>query len=257
MSSGLPLSGVVITLNEADRIRRCLDSLAGVCAERLVVDSGSTDDTVAIARDCGAEVRHQPWLGFAAQKTLATSSARQPWVLLLDADEWLGEGADRELRGLFGSGRVELADVWCLARRTHFLGRPLRFGGVNREWVHRLSRPDMRYLPVLVHEGPDLAGKRVRRCGAVIEHDTARSLHEYRAKLSGYAELWARQRHASGKRPGPLAPALHAAAYLLKAYVARGGFLDGRRGWLFHQSHAQYVHRKYARLREMAAQDAP
>ncbi len=252
MSAPLPLSGVVITKNEADRIRRCLDSMAPVCAERLVLDSGSDDGTVALAEAAGARVEHQDWLGFAAQKTLATSRARQPWVLLLDADEWLGENAERTLRELFDSGRMDTCDVWCLQRRTHFLGRPLRFGGWGREWVHRLSRPDLRYLPMLVHEGPDLTGKRVGHCEARIEHDTARSLEEYRRKLAGYAALWATQRRRDGKRCGAAAPWLHAAAYWLKSYVLRGGFLDGAAGWRFHACHTRYVFDKYARLHAQA-----
>ncbi|MCD9027356.1 glycosyltransferase family 2 protein [Luteimonas sp. BDR2-5] len=251
MTAPLPLSGVVITRNEADRIGRCLASLAPVCAELLVVDSGSTDATVDIARAAGARVVHQDWLGFAAQKTLATSLARQPWVLLLDADEWLDDGAGPALRALFASDRLESCDVWCLRRRTRFLGHPLRFGGWSREWVHRLSRPDMRYLPVLVHEGPDLAGLRVGHCDARIEHETARSRAEYRAKLSGYAQLWASQRHQAGRRAGPLAAPVHALAYWLKHYVLQGGFLDGATGWRFHACHTRYVYEKYARLRRM------
>ena len=248
----LPLSGVVITRNEADRIGRCLASMAPACAELLVVDSGSDDDTVAIARAHGAQVRHQPWLGFAAQKTLATSLAAQPWVLLLDADEWLADGAAEALRALFASGELEHRDVWCLRRRTRFLGRPLRFGGWSREWVHRLSRPDMRYLPALVHEGPDLAGKRVGHCGSVrIEHETARSLEEYRRKLRGYAELWAKQRARDGRRAGAAAAPVHALAYWLKHYVLQGGVLDGATGWRFHACHTRYVYEKYALLRGM------
>lgn len=198
-------------------------------------------------------MEHQEWLGFAAQKTLATSRATQPWVLLLDADEWLADGAADALRALFASDRLESRDIWCLPRRTRFLGRPLRFGGWSREYVHRLSRPDMRYLPALVHEGPDLAGKRVGRCSARIEHETARSLEEYRAKLDGYARLWAKQRIAQGRRAGPAAAATHAAAYWLKHYILRGGFLDGGTGWTFHACHTRYVFQKYTMLRSGSA----
>lgn len=249
MASTLPLSGVVITRNEADRIGRCLASLAPVCRELRVLDSGSDDETVAIARAAGAVVEHQDWLGFAAQKTLATSRASQPWVLLLDADEWLDAQSQERIAGLFASGQIESRDVWCLPRRTWFLGKPLRFGGWAHEYVHRLSRPDLRYLPVLVHEGPDLTGKRVGHCEARIEHETARSLDEYRAKLAGYARLWAQQRREAGRRAGRMSAAVHAAAYWLKHYVIRGGFLDGRTGWQFHTCHTRYVYDKYDLLR--------
>src|SRR5690606_11600340 len=121
----LPLSGVVIAKDEGDRIGRCVASLAALCSEVVVLDSGSADDTVAVAEAAGARVVQQPWLGFAAQKNAAILQATQPWVLLLDADEWLGDGAEAALRALFFDGGVERADVWRLPRRTHYLGTAL------------------------------------------------------------------------------------------------------------------------------------
>ena len=150
MSNPLPLSGVVITKNEADRIGRCLQSMRSVCTEMLVLDCGSDDDTVAVARAAGARVEHQDWLGFAGQKNEAISRATQPWLLLLDADEWLAEGARKNCGPLFDSGRVEQADVWKLVRRNWFLGTMLR----GKERAERLVRPDHRYLPMRVHERP-------------------------------------------------------------------------------------------------------
>jgi len=245
----LPLTGVVIAHNEADRIGRCVAILAKVCSEVVVLDSGSEDDTAAVAEACGARVVQQPWLGFAAQKNAAIRQATQPWVLLLDADEWLGEGADDALRSLFADGRIERADVWRLPRRTHYLGTALDHGGWGREPVERLFRPGLRYLPAQVHEKLDLAGRRVASVDARIEHDTARSDAEYAAKLDRYAALWAAQRHAAGKRAGPFAAWLHAAAHWLKNYVFRGGFLDGGTAARYHFLHARYVYRKYALLR--------
>ena len=251
MTHRLPLSGVVIAKDEADRIGRCVASLAAVCADVLVLDSGSGDATVAVATAAGARVEQQPWLGFAAQKNAAIARATQPWVLLLDADEWLAPDAGERLRALFASGAVERADAWRLLRRTHFLGTPLEHGGWGREKVERLFRPDLRYLPADVHEKLDLAGRRVATLEARIEHDTARSFEEYAAKLQRYAQLWARQRHAAGRRAGPLAAPLHAAAYWLKNYVLRGGFRDGAMARRYHALHARYVHDKYALLRAL------
>lgn len=245
----LPISGVVIAKNEADRIGRCVASLAEVCSEVLVLDSGSSDATAEVARAAGARVEQQTWLGFAAQKNAAIARATQPWVLLLDADEWLDGAAAGALRGLIVDGGVERADVWQLPRRTHYLGTPLDHGGWGREWVERMFRPDLRYLPAEVHEKLDLRGRRVARVEARIEHDTARSDAEYAAKLDRYAALWAQQRHAAGKRAGPFAAPLHAAAYWLKNFVLRRGFLDGGSAPRYHWLHARYVYRKYALLR--------
>lgn len=249
MPQPLPISGVVITKNEADRIARCVASLRAVCAEVLVMDSGSSDDTVARATAAGARVAHQDWLGFAAQKNAVIAAAGQPWVLLLDADEWLDAGAEQILRNLFAGSQIENADVWRLVRRTHFIGKALNFGGWGRESVDRLFRPDLRYLPAQVHERLDLSGKRVARVAARIEHDTARSAEEYRGKLDRYARLFAEQRLAAGKRAGVLAPWTHAGFYLLKNFIVRGGFLDGPRGWQYHALHARYVWNKYRQMR--------
>jgi (heptosyl)LPS beta-1,4-glucosyltransferase len=251
-----PLSGVVIAKNEGDRIGRCIASLVPVCREVVVLDSGSTDDTVAVAQAAGARVLQQPWLGFAEQKNAAIRQAAQPWVLLLDADEWLGAGAADALRALFASGAVERADAWRLPRRTHYLGTTLDHGGWGREPVERLFRPGLRYLPARVHEKLDLAGHRVASVDARIEHDTARSDAEYAAKLDRYAALWAEQRRAAGKRAGPLAAALHAAAHWLKNFILRGGFLDGGSAPRYHFLHARYVFRKYALLRARGGGDA-
>jgi len=250
------LSGVVITKNEGDRIARCVRSLAEVCAEVVVLDSGSTDDTVAQARAAGARVEHQDWLGFSAQKNAAIALARQPWVLLLDADEWLGEGAAERLRALFADGRVESAEVWTIERRTHFLGKALNFGGWGRESLERIFRQPIRYWPAKVHERLDTDGMRVETTRVRIEHDTARNEADYRAKLQRYARLFAEERLVNKKRSakkGPLTPYLHSGFYLLKNYVLRGGFLDGAMGWRYHRCHARYVFDKYRILRELAA----
>lgn len=247
MAALLPLSGVVIARNEGDRIGRCLQSLQPLCRELLVVDSGSDDDTVAVAQSFGARVEHQTWLGFGMQKNHAISRATQPWLLLLDADEWLAEDAGCAIRALFDSGRVEEADAWRLKRVNWFLGTRLR----RVERFTRLVRPDHRYLPMRVHERPDLAGKRVLDCDAVIEHNTARSLEQHIAKNDRYALLWAEQRHADGKRCPAWAPWTHAAAYWLKAYLLHGAWREGRGGWWYHRSHARAVMRKYSHLRAL------
>lgn len=248
MPAPLPISGVVITKNEADRIGRCLDSMRGLCAELVVVDSGSTDDTVAVATAHGARVVHQDWLGYAAQKSFANTRAVHDWLLLLDADEWLSDGTEARIRGLFADGRVEQADAWRLTRRNRFLGHRLRGG----EPMERLVRAGWRYLPSQVHERPDLEGKTVRRLDADFEHDTSRSHAEHVAKLSRYAALWAQQRFDAGKRASTLDGPLHASAYLLKQYLLRGAWLDGAAGWRFHRAQAAYVLEKYRILRGLA-----
>lgn len=251
MAEPLPLSGVVITFNEADRIARCVASLRALCDDVLVLDSGSTDATIEIARGLGARVEHRDWDGFAGQKNAAIERARQPWVLLLDADEWLEPEAQARVRALFATA-VEQADCWLLLRRTHFLGHAMRGGSFAREPVHRLFRAHLRHALVPVHEYLDVEGARVRRSDIVLEHDTARSEAEYWSKLQGYARLWAQSRLSRGRRPGALRGVLAAVAYLLKNVLVRGGWRDGTAGLRFHWLHARYARLKYAILRTMS-----
>lgn len=255
-SSGqsLPLSGVIVCKNEADRIGRCVASLLPVCAEIIVLDSGSTDDTIAIARGLGAVVEHQDWLGFARQKNAAIERASQPWVILLDADEWLQADAQQRLRGLFADDRVEQADVWQLPRRTHYLGHPMRGGSFAREPVERLFRAHLRHAVVPVHEYLDTRGQRVRLSDIRLEHDTARNASEYWRKLQGYARLWANQQAARGKRSWPGRGMLAALAYAAKNLLLRGGLVDGLPGLRFHWLHMRYVALKYALLRHAATE---
>lgn len=250
MTEPLPLSGVVITLNEADRIARCVASMRAICDDVLVLDSGSTDGTQAIAQALGARVEHRDWDDFARQKNAAIERAKHRWVLLLDADEWLEPPAQARVRALF-TGEVEQADCWLLLRRTHFLGHAMRAGSFAREPVHRLFRSHLRHGLVPVHEFLDVAGQRVRRSDIVLEHDTARSEAEYWSKLQRYARLWAQSR-AVQQPPSKWRGPLSAATYLLKNLVVRGGVIDGRAGFRFHGLHARYAALKY---RLLARQD--
>lgn len=246
-----PLSGVIVAKNEADRIGRCVASLTPICREVIVLDSGSSDATVSIARELGARVEHRDWDGYARQKNAAIALASQPWVILLDADEWLEPDAQTELRRLF-AGDIEQADVWLLLRRTHWLGTPMRRGSFSREAIERLFRAELRHADIPVHEYLDTAGRTVRRSRIRMEHDTARSALEYRQKLSRYAALWAESRAARGNTAWPGRGLLAAAAYALKNLIVQGGALDGRAGLAFHREHMRYAALKYRLLREFA-----
>ena len=252
MSSKLPLSGVVITKNEADRIVRCVTSLLKVCREVIVLDSGSTDATVSLAREAGARVQHQDWLGFSAQKNAVIELASQPWVFLLDADEWCEDNDIAQLQHLIASPQFDQADVWNCQRQTYFLGKSLSFGGREKEPVERVFRNTLRYLPAQVHEKLDLTNQRVKSANIRIQHDTARSYHEFSAKLDGYAALFAEQNIRKAKKAYAGQATIHAFFYLLKNYLFRGGFLDGKQGFYYHWLHARYVWMKYKLLADKA-----
>lgn len=246
----LPLSGVVVAMNERDRIGPCLQSLLAVCSEVLVVDAGSGDGTAEFAASMGARVVHHDWAGYAAQKNVAITGAGQPWVLLLDADEWLEPDALDALARLFRSGRVEDADVWRLARRTRFLGKPMRAGCFAREPVERLFRGHHRYVDLPVHEFLATAGSRIASAGIHLEHDTSRDADEHWRKLQRYARLSADAAAARGRRGWPGRGALSAIACLARNLLLRGGIIDGPRAWRFHWLNARYSALKHRLLLE-------
>ncbi len=248
MSQKLPISGVVITKNEADRIVRCVMSLLKICQEVIVLDSGSSDDTVRLAREAGARVEHQDWLGFSAQKNAVIELASQPWVFLLDADEWCEDGDIAKLQSLMTSSQFETADVWNCQRQTYFLGKSLSFGGREKEPVERVFRNDLRYLPAQVHEKLDLKNRTVKSSNIRIQHDTARSYREYAEKLDRYAALFAEQNAHKAKKAYAGQAGIHAFFYLLKNYIFRGGFLDAKQGFYYHWLHTRYVWTKYKLL---------
>jgi (heptosyl)LPS beta-1,4-glucosyltransferase len=251
-SQGLtPVTGVVVACNEADRIVRCVESLRLVCAEVIVVDSGSTDGTRELAAKAGARVIVRAWPGFAAQKNFAIESAATDWVLLLDADEWVTPELAEEIRTLLGEPqRLQAHAAFSMRRRNHFLGRELTHGGWGRERLVRLLRRECRYLDMRVHERLDLSGKKVGRLRAGILHETYRDLAEYQRKLTRYAELFAEDRHAAGKRASLFDLLLRPAVYFVRNYLVRGGFLDGLPGLMVDRFHAHYVFTKYALLWE-------
>lgn len=255
MSSKLPLSGVVITKNEADRIVRCVSSLMKVCREVIVLDSGSADQTVQLAREAGARVEHQDWLGFSSQKNAVIELASQPWVFLLDADEWCEDRDIAQLQRLMESSRFEEADVWKCQRQTYFLGKSLSFGGREKEAVERVFRNSLRYLPAHVHEKLDLKNRVVRTANIRIQHDTARSYDEYAKKLDSYAALFAEQNVHKKSYVGQAV--VHALFYWVRSYVFRGGFLDGKQGFYYHWLHTRYVWMKYKFLAAKAHANNP
>jgi (heptosyl)LPS beta-1,4-glucosyltransferase len=223
---------------------------AAVCSEVIVLDSGSTDDTVQIAAAAARAWKHG-MAGLRAAEERGHRDGARAWVLLLDADEWLEAPAQREVRALF-AGQIEQSDVWLLLRRTHFLGHALRGGSFAREPVHRLFRSTLRHGLRAVHEYLDVQGRTVRTSRIVLEHDTARSAEEYWSKLQRYAALWAGEQRAKGRSTNALRGVFAATAYLLKNLVLRGGFVDGAAGLRFHWLHAKYSKLKY----DLLARDA-
>jgi glycosyltransferase involved in cell wall biosynthesis len=248
------LSLVVITRDAGAQLAACLDSVR-FAAETLVVDSGSRDDTVEIARARGARVVEQPWLGFGAQRRHAVEAAAHDWVLCLDADERLSP----ELASAIGAALREPGHVaFKMARRNRFFGRWLRHGEGYPDWTIRLfDRRRARWTDDVVHEHVVADGP-VGRLEGDLLHASAESLDAYLAKQNRYSTLQAEAMHARGERAGLARMALSPFARFLRFYVVKLGFLDGAAGFAHIAIGAFASFLKYAKLRALNARaEAP
>jgi len=244
-----PVSACVITLNEADRIDACLESL-GWCEEIVVVDSHSTDDTRARAAARGARVIERDWPGHAAQKELAIRAAAHDWVLCLDADERLSDPLREEI-GALRAGGLAGAAGWSMPRCSQYLGRWIRHGTWYPDRTLRLfdrrrgrfvANPDYDLHEKVVLDGPT----------GVLRNDLLhvpyRSLSDHLKTIDSYTTIMARGLHEQGRRARVSDLVIHPWARFAQFYVFKAGFLDGWRGLLLAYLAAHYVRLKYAKL---------
>jgi len=250
MSGPLPLSLCVITRDAAALLADCLAS-ATFAGEVVVVDSGSRDDTVEIARGRGARVIEREWAGFGAQKQFAVGAAAHDWVLCLDADERvtpeLAAAISREMKA---PGAV----AYAFARRNRFLGRWLAHGEGYPDWNVRLfDRRRARWSDDPVHERV-VADGRVARLGGDLLHASAESLDDYLEKQNRYTTLQAQAMHARGERATLAQLVLTPVIRFLRFYVVRLGFLDGVAGLVHIAIGCQNSFLKYAKLRALTVE---
>jgi glycosyltransferase involved in cell wall biosynthesis len=245
----MKISLCIITLNEETNLPRCLASSAPLVDEIVIVDSGSTDRTEAIARQYGAHwVPHQ-WLGYVRQKNLALSLASLPWVLSLDADEALSPRLAEEIRALKATEPPAEVAGYDMPRCVFYEGRWIRHGDWYPDRLVRLFRKDRaRFTGGQVHERLEVQGE-VRHLRGDIYHYSFKDAADHRARGEHYARLWAASQRAAGRTAGPLAPYYHAAFRWLRGYLLRAGFLDGPEGWRIAALCARETFLKYQWLR--------
>jgi glycosyltransferase involved in cell wall biosynthesis len=244
------LSAVVITLNEEERLRPCLESVAWA-DELIVVDAESSDKTVQIAREFTDRVWVRPWPGFTAQKNFALAQATGDWILSVDADEEVSPELREEIAAVLG-GEGAGADGYRVARRNIFWGRWIRHGGLYPDWQLRLFRRGLgRFSDHAVHESVEVSGT-VGRLGTPLVHRSYRGLADFLARANRYSTLAAEAWIRNG-RPARLSDLVwRPVGRFLVMYVVRAGFLDGWRGFLLASLYAYYVFIRSAKVWERA-----
>jgi glycosyltransferase involved in cell wall biosynthesis len=243
----LPLTVAIIALNAGARIGPCLAS-AQFADEILVVDSGSTDDTLAIAERHGARVEVKEWLGFGRQKQHAVSMARNDWVLCLDADERVSERLARSIREALAGGRYR---AYRMARRNRFLGRWLAHGEGYPDWTVRLfHRAHAGWSNDDVHEAV-LTTAEVGRLDGDLLHDSAEDVATYMTKQNRYTTLHAQALFGQGVRASYWRLIASPLMRFVKFYFLRMGFLDGGPGFAHIAIGCSNTFQKYLKLIEL------
>lgn len=252
MSLGrLPLSTVIITLNCARQLESCLDSL-GPVDELVVVDSGSDDGTVELARRRGARVVAQEWLGFGRQKQCGVEQASHDWVLCVDADERLSSELRANIAQALAAPRFRAFEF---ARCNRFMGRYLRHGEGYPDWSLRLfDRTAARWSDDPVHEKV-VTETAVGRLHGDLLHDSAESLDGYLAKQNRYTSLAAQAFVAEG-RTAHLGHLLFSPwVRFVKFFFLRLGLLDGVPGLVHTLIGCSNSFIKYAKILDLQGRD--
>jgi glycosyltransferase involved in cell wall biosynthesis len=242
------LSVVVVTLDEEDRIRECLESAAWA-DELIVVDAESRDKTVTIARELTDHVFVRPWPGFAAQKNFGIAQAGGDWILSLDADEVVSPALRQEIATIVGGGRSHAG--YTVVRRNVFWGRWVRHGGLYPDRQVRLFRRGRgRFVERSVHESVRVDGSLGRLAGH-LEHRSYRDIADFLERADRYSTLAAEEWRAAGRPVRPLVDLVgRPLARFFGMYVARAGFLDGWRGFLLAVLYGYYVFMRSAKVWE-------
>ncbi len=241
------LSAVLITRNAARVLEPCLDSLA-FADEIVVVDSGSSDATAALAAAKGARVVQKEWLGFGLQKQFAVDQAKHDWVLCMDADERLSPELAAEIRKALAA---PVSPVYRMPRRNRFLGKWLSHGEGYPDWSPRLfNRLNARWSDDLVHEKV-LFAVTPGSLQSDLMHDSGDDLAAYLDRQNRYTTLAARQAYEKGRDASVFHLLLSPVVRFLKFYILRLGFLDGVPGLIHISIGCMNSYMKYAKLIEL------
>ena len=243
------LSVTVIALNQEANIGECLESVS-FADDIVVVDTGSTDLTVEVARTYTDRVLTTSWQGFGRTKNFALDQARNEWVFSLDTDERVPPALKDEIQAVV-KANGPLAG-YRVPRKNYFCGRWIRHLGWYPDYTLRLFRRDQgRFRDQEVHEAVLVAGP-VGNLKTPLEHYSYRSVSEYVTRMDRYARLAAVELAKRGRRPFPGELVLRPFFTFLHLYVIRQGFLEGTPGYTLAVLMSMYKFLKYYYLRELS-----
>ena len=247
--SNIPISVFIITLNEAEHIAEVIKS-AKHFDEIVLVDSGSTDDTVEIAKSLGAKVFHQPWLGFAKQKSHAMSLCQNEWVFNLDGDEVLPVELAETVQTMVNEDKADALRIYF---EDIFWGNSMSPHSAKRSIVRVYKKHKVQFpLNRLVHENVVLEKGAVEaKVPGRVTHYGYGSTRMLMDKQNSYSSLKSQEKFNKGKRPSLVKLVLIFPVYFIKCYLFRKMFLSGRRGLVHAMIESMYAFLKEAKLFEL------
>jgi len=249
----MALSVCIITLNEEANIARTLQSVKGIADEVIIVDSGSTDATVALSQANGAKVFVEPWKGFAPQKNSALAKATGDWILSLDADEEVSQELAASIAAIVKSSTAPAFTGYTMNRRNLYFGKWIKRCGYYPDPKLRLVQRGVAEFELrAVHEDMKMTAATGHLKGDLIHHAYP-SLESFIDHANRYSSLGAGM-VVEKKKVGFsfLNIVLRPLVRFIYSYFFRLGFLDGKEGLLVLMNHAAYVSWKYAKAWEMS-----
>ncbi len=242
------ISVILITKNEASNIRPCLESASWV-DEIVVVDSGSTDDTVSICREIGAKVYECDWPGFGMQKNRALGYATKEWVLSLDADERITPELRSEIEAIMRA--KQSSDAYLVPRLSNYCGRFMRHSGWYPDLLPRLfKRGTAHFSDDLVHERLIVEGETGELHGMLL-HYAFDDLEEVLHKVNQYSSAGAKMMQQRGRKSSLTGAVVRGVWAFMRTYVLRGGIFDGREGFMLAVSNAEGTYYRYLKLMQL------
>lgn len=246
--TSIPLSCAIITLNEADNLSRTLSAISFV-DDIVVVDSGSTDDTVEIAKSFGARVYYHKFDNYADQKNFAIEKTKHDWVLAIDADEVVSPKLKEEILDIF-SKTHDNTKGYLVPRLTFYLGKWIRFGGYYPNYQIRLfQKSEGQFSSGLVHERVKLSGKPTKLKNPLF-HYSYKNISDHLKFIDHYSSLFAEEEFRKGKRSSILWAFLKGCFKGFYMYWIRLGILDGKQGFVLALLGFYYNFLKYLKLYE-------
>ncbi len=241
------LSVIIITKNEADCIRHCLESVR-FADEIIILDSGSDDNTVALCKEFTDQVFSTNWQGFGIQKQRALDKATHEWVLSIDADEVVSPALQKEIKQAMETVAIKGFEIPRLSR---YCGKIIKHGGWYPDYVLRLfKRRKGRFTNDLVHECVIVDGL-VKQLTEPLEHDAFVNPDEVLHKINTYSSLGARKLYQQGKRTTLTRAIFKGLWTFIRTYLLKMAILEGRQGLMLAISNAEGTYYKYLKLLDL------